>query len=881
MKAIVSNQRTLAAAALAFCLFAAPNRALAVAPDAPTLVSPANGSNVAGGVMPFRWTQAANATNYYLDVATDPSFGNRVFGQWIGNYVGANLGGFPDNGQSYYWRVAAGNTDGASDFSNAWLVVNGPSAPPAVPTLVSPANGVNVGGTTIHLQWNRAARANDYHLQIATDQDFGNLVYSEWIGSYLGMELSGFPDNGTQYFWRVAAGNALGTSDHSNGWAVVNGPSAPPAVPTLVSPANGANVGGTTIHLQWNRAARASDYHLQIATDQDFGNLVYSEWIGSYLGMELSGFPDNGTQYFWRVGAGNALGTSDHSNGWAVVNGPSAQPAAPALVSPANGTNVGGTTILLQWDRAARASDYHLQIATDQDFGNLVYSEWIGNYLGMELSGFPDNGTEFHWRAKARNALGEGALSDAWMFTNGRARLVMVDPGHGGNDTGAVGCELRESDMNLDTSLRLRNLLVAAGYIVFMTRETDVFVGLRDRADLANNLDIDRFVSVHHNAFNSNATGTETLIYTNPSADSVDLANRVQQAMVDAWGLTDRGVKRRDLVVLRATTMPAVLSESGFLDNCAVDARIIAQPAQRQVAAVAHRDAINGHFARELSVLDEAYASTQNKAPRSIPKDVDVPEFDMAASEDEPLASLYAERVIAEDDYMQPVISPSGDYVLFTKPGFATLYVGSVKDGSVRILKRGRRVGYDPVWQADSAAVGIRTKTGGRTEVLQYVDLHGAAVESPQESQKPRVLDDNGKIYVLEGSDRHLISRGSDRFFAPQLSPDHRFVVFRGVSTGVYAYRMEDQKLFHFGRGHRLSFSGNGRYLVFDRSVDDGHRILAGDLYIADLTTPTPRIGPLTQTEARIEAFPSLNATGDLVAFSSSGKILVARVAMH
>jgi len=74
--------------ALAVFAFNLKNAAFAAVPNPPTLTSPSNGSNAGGTVVQFRWTQVADATNYYLQVATDSGFTSIIFGQWIGNYIG-------------------------------------------------------------------------------------------------------------------------------------------------------------------------------------------------------------------------------------------------------------------------------------------------------------------------------------------------------------------------------------------------------------------------------------------------------------------------------------------------------------------------------------------------------------------------------------------------------------------------------------------------------------------------------------------------------------------------------------------------------------------------------------------------------------------------
>jgi N-acetylmuramoyl-L-alanine amidase len=174
---------------------------------------------------------------------------------------------------------------------------------------------------------------------------------------------------------------------------------------------------------------------------------------------------------------------------------------------------------------------------------------------------------------------------------------ICVDPGHGGGDPGGVGCGLEEEDVVLDTSLRLRTLLLDAGFEVVMTRTTDVAVSLDGRTDFANAQGANRFVSIHANAFgDASANGTETFCHTNASSTSTDLRNKIQADLIAALGLRNRGAKTADFFVLRNTQMPATLSELGFVTNCSVDAPVLARADMRQAAAEAHLLAIADHL---------------------------------------------------------------------------------------------------------------------------------------------------------------------------------------------------------------------------------------------------------------------------------------------
>jgi N-acetylmuramoyl-L-alanine amidase len=180
---------------------------------------------------------------------------------------------------------------------------------------------------------------------------------------------------------------------------------------------------------------------------------------------------------------------------------------------------------------------------------------------------------------------------------------VVIDPGHGGADSGAVANGLVEKELNLEVALRLRDLLVldtadtlgGGDWDVRLTRISDVTVSLADRVTLANNWPADRFVSIHHNAFTSSAAnGTETFSFSNGTT-SAGLRDRVQEELLLALGLADRGSKTANFYVLRETTMPAALSEGGFLTS-PIDAAVLASPAAWQASAEAHLFALQRHF---------------------------------------------------------------------------------------------------------------------------------------------------------------------------------------------------------------------------------------------------------------------------------------------
>ena len=157
--------------------------------------------------------------------------------------------------------------------------------------------------------------------------------------------------------------------------------------------------------------------------------------------------------------------------------------------------------------------------------------------------------------------------------------VVYLDPGHGGHDPGANHHGMRESDIVLEISLMVRDILRADGLVqVYMSRDSDVSVANADRAATANQI-ADIFVSVHVNAANGIATGTETLyaIHENEPShfNSRHLSQIFQTNLVNALGTNDRGLRHRPaILVLNSTSIPAALLEIEFLDTPAGAARL-------------------------------------------------------------------------------------------------------------------------------------------------------------------------------------------------------------------------------------------------------------------------------------------------------------------
>ena len=215
-------------------------------------------------------------------------------------------------------------------------------------------------------------------------------------------------------------------------------------------------------------------------------------------------------------------------------------------------------------------------------------------------------------------------FSASWLIIPLQARdskgrfVVVIDPGHGGHDSGAIGRITNEKTINLNVALQVGKELtrIRPDIIVHYTRSTDVFIGLMERAQKANKLKADLFVSIHTNSAgkrNRSAQGAETyvlglhrtadnlevakkenaaillednykhkyegfdpnssesyimfeFIQNRHLSNSLRLAREVQQGLIKT-GLKDRGVRQAGFLVIRETSMPSILVELGFITN--------------------------------------------------------------------------------------------------------------------------------------------------------------------------------------------------------------------------------------------------------------------------------------------------------------------------
>jgi len=212
--------------------------------------------------------------------------------------------------------------------------------------------------------------------------------------------------------------------------------------------------------------------------------------------------------------------------------------------------------------------------------------------------------------------------------------VVVLDPGHGGKDSGAMCGGVMEKDLTLDIARRVDRLLDSEGVATLMTRLGDSYVSLADRAAFGNRANGSIFISIHFNEDNKPvASGVETYYAAHqinsgstfaswlpffsrppsnsPKPESQSLAGFIQEALVARTRSVDRGTQAKQFFVIANVTSPAVLIEGGFITNKDELSKLVSEDYRDQLAAAVADGVLR--YRDALSQRKSAVAATGQK----------------------------------------------------------------------------------------------------------------------------------------------------------------------------------------------------------------------------------------------------------------------------
>ena len=162
---------------------------------------------------------------------------------------------------------------------------------------------------------------------------------------------------------------------------------------------------------------------------------------------------------------------------------------------------------------------------------------------------------------------------------------IILDAGHGGNDSGTIEQSTAEKDINLSIALKMKELLEQKNIQVILTRDKDIFMELEERTEIAKNEEADLFLSIHCNYYedDSSIRGLECY-YSQDSSDGEYYAEKLIESLEEKGDILSRNAKPAEYFVLKNTNIPSVLVETGYLSNYADRKDLTSQNYQEKLA---------------------------------------------------------------------------------------------------------------------------------------------------------------------------------------------------------------------------------------------------------------------------------------------------------
>lgn len=356
--------------------------------------------------------KAENAVMYQYQIGSDRQFKSILEEAWQSDTSRTLQREYKYN-KDYYWRMRSKTNSSYSDWSQTWVFRT------EIPRPLLKFPHIETGGhpTDLTFVWYESDGALQYHFQLSDKQDFSNIIeeaeeLEDTTHTVNGLDLY------TVYYWRVKALGNESISSWSEEWYFTT----MLAPPTLRTPADSTINLPTEVTMTWDTTAGATEYTIQVATDEEFEDMVFEGATDSDREHTIS-LLDYFTTYFWRIRGGDIEGQSDWSETWCytTVIGPA------TLLRPADSTFDVPGEVTLEWEEFEQSASYHLQVSTERDFDEMFFEDSTLTETSQLIEDLA-NYTQYHWRVRIFSGDHRGLWSDSWLFAGQLAPPVLEYP---------------------------------------------------------------------------------------------------------------------------------------------------------------------------------------------------------------------------------------------------------------------------------------------------------------------------------------------------------------------------------------------------------------------------------------------------------------------
>ncbi len=256
------------------------------------------------------------------------------------------------------------------------------------------------------LSWLGVSESESYNIQIFEDDDYGVLASNLLSITDTTYKVQ-YLDPVTDYYWRVQAV----AGEMASPWSQMFSFSTKFEVPVLASPSDGSYKNDLTVDLLWSNIRIADFYHLIVATDESFEEIIAEISNLDNNTYQLTNL-DHNTTYFWKVRAGNSEYTGEWSDIWQFTTAL----AAPLLLSPVSNSTRLFTSLSFSWGQVTGATKYEIIVSDHEDFSNIAIRRTDITTNSITLQGLSPE-KRYWWKVKAQTANSDSHWSEIWTFT--------------------------------------------------------------------------------------------------------------------------------------------------------------------------------------------------------------------------------------------------------------------------------------------------------------------------------------------------------------------------------------------------------------------------------------------------------------------------------